>query len=144
MGNKPNCKIYRRLENICEKCIAGHYLDADNNCQKHAAIDKCNDFSPFVKDRCEKCSFDSLLFSVSTKCSSVTIENCKEPFSPTECLHCNTGFMLTTEHNCVVIPDEIGNCDEAEYGVCVKCKINYILEKGVCIEPLKALTQNCD
>ena len=52
--------------------------------------------------------------------------------------------MLTTDHACVVIPAEIANCDEAEYGVCTLCKTDYILEDGVCIEPLKALTQNCE
>ena len=142
-GTSPNCERFRQTENKCEKCQNEYYLDNNNNCQKHDKIIGCEDYNKDIKNKCNTCAFNTVLFTSSNKCLPVDLYGCDIHSTKDKCIRCDDGFMLSNDHSCTEL-DEALNCVRGEYDVCKLCRKGYVLEFGACSLPFEYLVKNCD
>ena len=142
-GVSTNCESFKRAENVCDLCENNYYLDPNNNCLKHDEILNCKDYSRVLKNKCESCTFNTVLFTKSSECLIVDLTGCDIHSSKDKCSRCDDGYMLNVDHTCSVLNSSL-NCLRGEYDVCKLCNKGYILNSGLCSLPLNYLTKNCD
>lgn len=53
-GKIDNCEIYAAAAETCELCMNKYYLEA-GVCKLHSSLSYCQDYSPLVPGKCDKC-----------------------------------------------------------------------------------------
>jgi len=144
-GTVRYCEKYRTFDNICIQCLNGYYLNSNNECIKHLAINQCKTYSQIAAHTCTECNLGYYPFTYVNLCEPVeSIKNCSQYTADGKmCLRCETNFFVdafgtcssTNKTNCVSFNTN---------GECVLCNSRYVLFEGDCIEPFVFFRTNCE
>lgn len=115
----PDCAIYKRTENKCEKCIDEKYLDesGSTSCKARAVypIPSCTTHT-INADECTTCE-TTFIRTDEKKACLAKIENCNQyepsPGTPTEllCKKCNINYFVPTDKKSCTV-QKIDNCKD--------------------------------
>ena len=117
---RTQCKEY--VQNVCNKCYEGYYLDNDKNC-KRIPIENCLEADTKV-EKCISC-VGGIIPDANGKCNlpSPLIKGCIEYGSDGKCTTCKSvDYERTNDGGCQLIECEEG---EYKYEYCGKCKAGY-------------------
>lgn len=107
-GSKTNCSTYDNTANTCVTCINNYYLSSGSCIANTSPDTNCTTWSGSTRNTCTTCNDQSILFTVSNKCRSVTtnITNCLAYDSLTTCSTCAAGTRLENlKTRCLTIPN---------------------------------------
>jgi hypothetical protein len=139
------CSSYSLSSYICLSCSASYYLSGEI-CVLRVVIPNC--YTAVNSTYCSQCANGYV--QLNGNCYA-QIQFCVS-YNPAtgSCAICNTGYYLSTQNICVILPNNCLTCNSN--GVCTNCAAGYIAASGQCVagtaycqsfDPSTALCLSC-